>query len=354
MPKTARQSLGTNPQGDALNEEPIETAIFLKELPQKEVFLAAKKVFNGNAVDLKLKVETGIRRCRQLWQKFSPYNSLFDTWDFRYAFWRGYHHQPYFLTILFKNDPVACLPLWYEEDKKEFRWFGSWWQEDNTFFATEQSLIPIMLKLCPKPTVLNAILCSPQTANKYKFTLDDPKYILHLKGLNSADDFLTRFRKKKRYNLKRDWKRILAQNPKTIINRLSDLKHLIRLSNKRFHSKGEDTDWEDSGRVKTFEAAIKYAHEYQVRMITTEIGGKIAGVDLVLIFKNTYYAPKCGYDVENFPGIGNYTNLLEINDAISLGMEKMDFLEISYGWKEKLLEEVPLYQHRINSKAYSI
>mgnify|MGYP001609968366 CR=1 FL=1 len=328
-------------------QDPIELAVSLAKLPKREAFLVARQTFNGSAVDLKLKVETNFNNCHQLWQKFSPQKSLFDTWNFRYAFWLGYHHQPYFMTILFKDEPVACLPLWYEEDRKAFRWFGSWWQEDNTFLTLHESLIPIILKILPKPAVLNAILCSPEMANKFRFTIDDPKYVLHLKGLNSANDFLTRFRKKRRYNLKRDRKKILAQNPKTIFNRFSDLKHLIDISMTRFHDKGEDSDWEDLGRVKTFEAVISHAQEYQPRMITTEIKGKIAGVDLVAIYKNTYYLLKCGYDIDNFPGVGNYTNLLQINDAISLGMEKMDFLEIGYGWKEKLLEEVPLYQYQL-------
>ncbi|PIS14135.1 hypothetical protein COT65_00555 [Candidatus Shapirobacteria bacterium CG09_land_8_20_14_0_10_47_13] len=323
-----------------------QVAVSLARLPKKEAYLVAKQTFNGSAIDFKLKVETDLSRCRQLWQKFSPHKSLFDTWDFRHAFYLGYHEQPYFMTIIFKDEPVACLPLWYEDDNREFRWFGSWWQEDNTFFALHESLVPIMLKVLPKPTLLNAISCSPELANRFKFALDDPKYILHLTGLASADDFLTRFSKKRRYNLKRDRHKILDQNPKTIINRFADLKHLARLSMDRFHAKGEDSDWEDPGRVKTFEAVISEAKEYQPRMITTEINGQVAGVDLVAIYKGTYYLLKCGYDIANFPGLGNYTNLMQINDALRLGdIQKMDFLEISYGWKDKLLEEVPLYQY---------
>lgn len=335
------------PQPQEINPE---VAVSLAKLPKKEAYLVAQQTFNGRSVDFKLKVETRLSRCQQLWQRFSPQKSLFDTWNFRWAFWLGYRHQPYFMTILFKDEPVACLPLWYENDNNEFRWFGSWWQEDNTFLSINESLIPIMLKVLPKPTLLNAISCPPETANRFKFALDDPKYILHLGGLTSADDFLTRFRKKRRYNLKRDRRKILAQNPKTIFNRFSDLKHLIKLSMDRFHAKGEDSDWEDPGRVKTFEAVISSAKEYQPRMITTEIKGKIAGVDLMAIYNNTYYLLKCGYDIQNFPGIGNYTNLLQIDDALRIGgMEKMDFLEIGYGWKEKLLEEVPLYQyHRVS------
>lgn len=325
----------------------LETAVSLAKLPTREAFLIAKKTFNGSTIDLKVKVETNLENCQQLWQRFSSQKSLFDTWNFRWAFWLGYRHQPYFLTITFKKKPIALLPLWYEKDKNEFRWFGGWWQEDNVFFSTHKSLIPVMLKICPKPILLSAISCSPQTANKFKLALDDPKYLLHLQGLNSAEAFLDRFRKKRRYNLKRDRKKILAQNPKTIFNRFGDLQHLIKISMNRFHKRGQKTDWDESGGIKTFEAIIESAREYQPHMITTEIKGKIAGVDLVALYKKTYFSLVCAYDIENFPGIGNYTNLLQINDALSLGMEKMDFLETDYGWKAKLLEATPLYQCRL-------
>ena len=38
-------------------------------------------------------------------------------------------------------------------------------------------------------------------------------------------------------------------------------------------------------------------------------------------------------------------NLFEIEDAVNLGMEKMDFLEIGYGWKEKWFEAIPLLKY---------
>ena len=53
-------------------------------------------------------------------------------------------------------------------------------------------------------------------------------------------------------------------------------------------------------------------------MITVTTGSKIAGVDLVALFNNCYYTLKCGYDVKNFSGIGNFFNLFEIGDALSL------------------------------------
>jgi len=39
-------------------------------------------------------------------------------------------------------------------------------------------------------------------------------------------------------------------------------------------------------------------------------------------------------------------NLFEIDDAISLGMKKIDFLQNNYEWKERWFEAVPLFKFR--------
>ena len=80
-------------------------------------------------------------------------------------------------------------------------------------------------------------------------------------------------------------------------------------------------------------------------MITVSIGKQAAGVDLICLCNHVYYALKCGYNVKKFPGIGNFINLLEIDDAIGLGMKKIDFLQNNYNWKSQYFEEVKLYKY---------
>ena len=80
-------------------------------------------------------------------------------------------------------------------------------------------------------------------------------------------------------------------------------------------------------------------------MITVKIGKEIAGVDLICLFNKTYFAVKCGYNVKDFSGIGNFINLFEIDDAIKLKMKKIDFLQNDYQWKDKLFEAIPLVKY---------
>lgn len=303
---------------------------------------------------LQVKVFSQINDCQRLWREFSPNTTLFDTWNFRLAFWKGYHHTPYFLVLKSGSDNLALLPLWYEADKRKYAWFGSAWQEENKFFVKDPSFIPLLLAVSPFPINLNAISTKlPLWITKMiKLKPDDPKYILKLNTINSADDYLATLKKKKRYNFKRDRRIIKTQNPKIILNNFSNFDILVNLSIKRFEGKGEDADWKDQRRVETFRQVIKSGqgnNDYKIRMITVIIGNKVAAVDLIVLFNDCYYPLKCGYDIKNFPGIGNFVNLLEIDDAVSLGMKKMDFLEISYGWKEKWFETVPLLKYEKKS-----
>lgn len=320
------------------------TTVSLEKFPQKEAFLVGQNIFNSHSNQVQVEITTDLPTCQDLFEHFSPKDTIFSLWDFRYAWYLGYHFLPCFLVLYFQKKPVGLLPLWYESDKSQFRWFGSWWMEENSFWVFNKKYIPLLLALCPPRTYLNAItLDHPEMNSILNFEPDDPKYVLGLEKMNSIDDFLAPLKKKQRYNLKRDRRLIQEQNVKVIINRFSDLKHLIKLSTSRFEQKGDESDFVNPKRKETFKEIIKQAKSYQPRILTYEINKKIAGVDLVLLYKNSYYAIKCGYNVSQFPGIGNFANLFQIDEAIKMGFKKIDFLEVNYGWKEKLFTPLPLY-----------
>lgn len=292
-----------------------------------------------------VRIETNLETCRQLFEEFSPKKTLFELWGFRYSFYLGQKNQLVFLIFERENQPIGLLPLWYEKDKDELRWFGSWWQEGNTFWFKERSLIPIVCSLFPSKILLNALYIAPRTAQKLGFMVDDPKYLLNLTEYPTIEAFLKKFNKKKRYNLRRDQRIILAKHPKTFFNRFGDIENLFKLSIKRFQNKDQSA-FVAKERRQTFRQIIKQAREYEVRLVSTEINNKVVGVDLVALYKGIYYALNGAYDLKNQPGLGNYTNLLLIEDAIKLGAKAVDFLEVSYGWKEDWFKPIPLFQFK--------
>jgi len=297
---------------------------------------------------LRTEIISNINSCFELWQEFSPRKTLFDVWEFRLAFYEAYKYKPCFLLLRNQSEQLALLPLWYEDDKMRYSWFGGDWQEEVRFFAKHSKYIQFLLSCAPSPLLLNAISQDSVGPLKRKIGLeaDEPKYVLALDGFRDHKDYLMTIKKKTRQNLRRNTRKIEIQNPTIIIDNFSDIEHLIRLSKERFKQKNEETDWEDPRRAEAFRQVIKLAGKsYKTRMISVMIGNEIAGVDLVALFGGCYYTLRCGYNVKDFPGIGSFINLLEIDDAIKLGTKKIDFLQDNYEWKDKLCQTVPLFRY---------
>lgn len=308
-----------------------------------------RPIFPGKILPYEIEVFSDINICKSLWDEFSPKRNLFETWEFRYAFYLGYGYRPYFLVARKNRKNVALLPLWFDSKNKYYTWFGSEWQEELSFFLKDREAMRFLIEYAPSPLVLNALTKEAILPYKdyFQFEEDDPKYVLDISCFSSHEDYLMTLRKNERRNLRKDRNRILKQNPEVVFNQFSDFEHMVNLAKERFKLKGEDTDWDNEERVNTFKKIIELAGiSYQIRMITVKIGGEYAGVDLIAIYKGRYYALKCGYNVKTFKGIGNFVNLIEIDDAISLGLQVIDFLQNNYQWKSRWFSPIPLYKLR--------
>ena len=297
----------------------------------------------------KIRVEliTDIVKCQKIWEEFSDNESLFDLWEFRMFFHTAHKHTPYFIVIRKNETIVACLPLCYQESEKYYTWFGTDWQEGCHFFTTNPFFVPILLYFAPKPLNLYGIeekdaISLPKFINIEK---DEPNFYLDLKNKETLDDYLKTLNKKKRYNLRRDFKHIRQLYPKISTNKKQDFSSMVELTNIRFHKKGEETDFdqdpyvEDSFREITFSKNKRFLS----KLISVSIGQNFAGIDITATYNKVYYALRGGNNTELFPGVGNYMNLIEITDAMSLGMEKIDFLQYNYGWKSSCFQQKPRY-----------
>ena len=326
----------------------VNSSCALTSLALSDVDSKSRNSYSSLLKTLQIEIISDISSCSALWERFSPQKSLFDVWEFRLAFYKAYKYKPYFLLLKNRSEELALLPLWYEDDKMRYRWFGGDWQEEVRFLSKHLKYIPILLSLAPSPLLLNAIAEDSirPLERKIRFEEDDPKFVLALREFRNHEDYLTTIRKKTRQNLRRNKRRIEKQNPRMVINDFSNFEYLVRLSKERFQQKREETDWEDLRRVEAFRKVIGLAGKsYKIRMISVLIGKQIAGVDLIALFKGCYYTLRCGYNVRDFPGIGSFFNLLEIDDAIRLGMKKIDFLQDSYEWKDIFFQRIPLFKY---------
>lgn len=305
---------------------------------------------------LKLKVYSNLADAKKLWEEFSSNTSVFDLWDVRSAFYSGYECEPYFLSLLQESSGrqniLGVLPLWYNinptfgdaaSDCRKYVWFGSNWPEDNIFFVQNEEIIPLLLASSPKPLELACIRPLPQYQFLENFPgycrEEDKKYFLDLSKVSTLDDFLSHLKKKKRYNLRRDKKHIRMLHPTISVNGKDHLEEMFDLSIRRFRAKYPDNPdeysaFEDEKRRKVFRSLVANAKDYQVRLITTCINDKVEAVEFGLVYNKTYYAFNAGVDISHFSGLGVFSNLLVIEDALKLGCTKIDFLESDNNWKE--------------------
>ena len=343
---------------------------YLSQKPWK-TFLS-KNGYVNLSKKLMLKVFSTEEEIEDLWKRFSEQFSVFDLWEVRCAFWKAYNFSPYFISLLKGNsehsEVIGLLPLWHNSDKLEkgddpdecdagkFVWFGSNWPEDNVFNISDPELIPLLLTAAPSPLELACI--RPKTEYEFlkdfpQFTLEEEeKYFLNLERYKTVDEYLSKLKKKKRYNLKRDRKKILSLRPQIFINRKNDLEELFNLNIMRFREvfpdePDEHSAFEDERRKNVFRNLSKYSGNYETRIITTVINGQIEAVEFGLVYNKTYFALNAGADISSYSGLGVFSNLLVIEDAVELGCKKIDFLEGDNNWKESWhLDHLYQYQFK--------
>ncbi|QQG43941.1 MAG: hypothetical protein HYW86_03685 [Candidatus Roizmanbacteria bacterium] len=299
---------------------------------------------------LTVKVHSNIEECFTLWEEFSPKKSLFDLWDFRFAWYQGYGYQPYFYTLYERQKPLGVLPLWYSKHRKKYLWFGSDWMEDNTFFVKDEKLIDVLFEIAPNPLLLNAIEVNSDWSKKKIFNqlkYDDPKNLKDISQVNSMDELLQSFDKKDRYNLKADYYRIEGLNPRVKVIKTNNDKHFDKLAKMnilRFSTRLDDeSDLLDKDRLRTYRNIIKNSGVYKTQFVEIHIQKHLAAIDLVITYKDKYYMVKGGNDLDRFKGIGNFLLYYEFKEAIENGFSLVDCLQVDYGWKHRYFDQIPVY-----------
>ena len=313
---------------------------------------ANKEIYQNNLariIDrLVVKTENDIEKCWQLWEKFSPKKSLFQLWSFRYSWYQGWGFQPYFYTIYFGRKPVAVLPLWFNEIEKRYEWFGGTWPEDNCFFVCDSNFILPLLKIAPKPVLLNAIEES-KTLSFFRdlyFINDTPKYVIQLFSYKNFDDYLMTLKKKNRHHLRYYENRFFQMVTKIEFvegDQSKNLFYLQKLSIFDFERKeGDLSEYRKKQRLKTFEMIYKNQGIYKIVSLYIWIGDYLAAYDILGIYKNNLYLLTGAADLQRFPGLGVYVTAIELKKAWEWGIHFIDCMQEDYNWKHKYFNQKTL------------
>jgi len=297
---------------------------------------------------LTLKVHSKIEECFYLWDKFSPKKTLFDLWDFCYSWSRGLNYKPYFYTLYEGKKPLGVLPLSYDSDDNRFEWFGCEWLENHSFFVEDEKCIDLLLTVAPSPLFLNSIAVYDEVSKLSKFgeIKEDPddRNIKDISNISSLEQLMATFKKKSRYNLKYDYRRLISSGVKVEMVETKDLtnfEELLKMNMQRFNGIDKDISYVDKFQ-EAFRRVIKNANQYSFKYIKVSSQGRTASIDMVITFKDVYYPFTGSNDVSRFNGIGNFMTYIEFEDAINNRFKLVDILQEDHGWKHRYFDKIPV------------
>ena len=299
---------------------------------------------------LTLKVHSDLEKCYVLWDKFSPKQTLFDLWDFRYSFYEGYKCTPFFYTLYEGKKVLGVLPLWYDEYENKYQWFGGWYHEENRFFVEDEKLIEFLLAVSPAPLKLNSIKQFEKIKKLEMFGAlgkdSDLKYFKNIENVSSMDGFLKRLKKKRRYHIKTDYKRLVKQGVRIEKSGNEDshlLELMISMNKQRFDGVVRDI-YPNERDQNSFTRVVRNAEIYDVSFLQAKARNKIAAIDIVISYKDVYYQFAGANDVENFNGSGHYMAYYEIEDAINQGFKFIDCFQEDHSWKHRYFDSREVFE----------
>ena len=113
------------------------------------------------AAEARITVVKDLPEAERLWQLLSPQTTIYDSWEFRYCFYKYFNFELFFYVAYDDATPVALLPLQYNSDTGWLEFFGGDnYMEDNRVFVKPgyESIIPKIYASVDRPAKLEFII----------------------------------------------------------------------------------------------------------------------------------------------------------------------------------------------------
>lgn len=281
---------------------------------------------------LSFEIISDLEQAKNLWQQFTYDQTLFDTWEFRYCFYKYFNFPIHF--ILGKdesNEYVGLLALQRNTTEGYLEFFGGSWMEDNKLFIKqgyEQEAQSFYAQI-NEPAHLIGI--NGFTDYEKGLVLDEYKYILPISNYNSYQDYITdKFNKKTQQTYARKFRKIESLNPELLMNQAQDIEKLIEYNLITF---GQDSSFHSPYRKEIYRDML--ALPFNKYLLSIKIEGQIEAVCLNIEYKGTMFYLNAGANNQKIPNLGSYIIMQAIDIGIKNKFIAFDALMISYNWKER-------------------
>jgi len=287
---------------------------------------------------MELKVVKDLDKCKILWNKFSPNETLWELWEVVYSFYNPNIHEPFFIVSIEGKSETGLLPLWFDKKEDDYSLFGGEYPENRKFWF-DVSKFNEFLGLAEKPVNMLEVnkkeyerIAETDKELASDFEQNGKKYFINLKKLDyNLENYLNTFNKKHRKNLRYDLKQLEKLNYLLISDKKEHFDDFVRLSIERF---GKESDLDDPNFVNQMKRLIEYlAYKKMLHTISIEINKKIEGVELAALYKDIYYVLN-GASNMKIKNLGKLLIMNHIKNAIKLKAKEIDFLSGKGGWKE--------------------
>ncbi|MFA6106922.1 MAG: GNAT family N-acetyltransferase [Patescibacteria group bacterium] len=292
----------------------------------------------------KIKEITDLEECKKIWNIISPNQSIYDNWDFRYAFYKYFNNPLRFLAGYEDKRLVGLLPLQYNKEDDLYEFFAEEFMEDSRLFIVKgyEKRVPEFYYSVKEDLLLDDI------AGEDEFTkglpLEDYKYALPLFGLKNFEDHLANsFSSKRRRQFLKIKSEIEKNEVKIIHNDYDDIDLLFDLNIKRH---GGESYLSLPHKKEIFKDLVKL---FKVELMTAAINDKKEGVSYSILYKGVYNYLSVGANLADYSSLGAYVGMKNIDYAISSGALVFDAGLGDCGWKHLWhFEKQPQYSYYNN------
>lgn len=293
---------------------------------------------------IEIKLVSDLKTAEDLWNKLSPKNNIYDLWNFRYCFYQSDPQPLYFYTAYDDDQPVALLPLQYNQELACLEFFAENFTENNQpFFASGYEYLSQRLFEQDFGKTIKAYDLDGIDEFTCALPLEDHVYFINLAGLGSFDDYLLKAfsDRKKRAKFRRIATLLEEKHEiKTIINDFDDLKLIMDLNVKSF---GAESYLNIGKERQPFFDLIKLPLDW--RSITVVVDGvKLAG-SLSVLYRDTYFYMIAGADMSTIPDVFKYLTKANLELAIASGAKIFNCSLGDCNWKSHWhMDKQPQYK----------
>lgn len=291
-----------------------------------------------------MKVISDPAAARDIWEKLSPQETIYDSWDFRACFYRHDPQPLHFYVYYEQDEAVALLPLQYNRELNCLEFLAENFMENNRpfFKAGYEYLLPRLFNQDFEQAVKIYDLDGIDDFTR-SLPLEDYVYFISLSGLTGFEDYLTRdfSDRKKRIKFRRLAARLEEEHAvKIIINDLADLDLIMDLNAASF---GTESYLKKERERQPFHDLLKLPWDWQLVTISVD-GVKVAG-SLSVNYRGTYFYMIAGADTGAVPDVFKYLTKVNLELAIKIGAKIFNSSLGDCNWKSHWhMDKLPQYK----------